>query len=91
MQPSQAELFLSGMATMGFAVAGVFFMRFWRQARDDLFFAFALAFWLMAAEQVVSHLIAGGAEKGGLHYLLRLGAFLLIAVAIVRKNAGIKR
>lgn len=84
-------MFLAGMVTMGFVVAGAFFIRFWRQARDDLFLAFALAFWLMAANQIVAHLLYRVEESRGEAYILRLGAFLLIAAAVVRKNSGAKR
>ena len=41
--------FVSGLIAMAYAVAGVFFLRFWRRTRDSLFAAFGLAFWLFAA------------------------------------------
>jgi hypothetical protein len=91
MATPQVETFLAGMVTMGFVVAGAFFVRFWRQTRDQLFFAFALAFWLMATNQIVSHLFYGVEESRGQAYVLRLAAFLLIAGAVVRKNAGAGR
>ena len=34
----------TGAMAMGYAVAGLFFLRFWRDARDRLFGLFALAF-----------------------------------------------
>jgi len=40
--------FVSGLIAMGFAVAGLFFLSFWRRTRDTLFVAFAVAFWLLA-------------------------------------------
>lgn len=40
--------FVSGLITMGFVVAGLFFLRFWRRAGDRLFAAFAVAFWMLA-------------------------------------------
>jgi hypothetical protein len=36
--------FVAGAVTMGFAVAGLFFLRFWRRTTDGLFLAFAAAF-----------------------------------------------
>ena len=39
--------FLSGEVTLGFLVCALFFLRFWRRARDQLFVAFALAFTLL--------------------------------------------
>ncbi len=43
---------------MGFAVAGTFFLRFWRKTRDRLFILFALSFFLMAANRVQLSLAA---------------------------------
>ena len=39
--------FLSGAVAFGFFVCGLFFLRFWRRTRDELFMAFALAFGLL--------------------------------------------
>jgi hypothetical protein len=41
--------FFSGMVTMGFLIAGLFFLRFWWRTQDKLFAVFAVAFWLFAA------------------------------------------
>ena len=35
--------FLNGALALSYIIAGVFFLRFWRQTRDRLFFAFAIA------------------------------------------------
>ena len=40
--------FVGGLLSAGYAVAGVFFLSFWRRTRDSLFAVFAVAFWLMA-------------------------------------------
>jgi len=80
--------YLSGMVTAGLVMAGVYFARFWSRSRDMLFLAFTGAFWLLALSEA---LVALGREpSGGLswYYLLRVPAFLLIAVAIVHKNAA---
>ena len=45
--------FLSGAVTMGFVLAGLFFLRFWRRTHDGLFLAFALAFWLLGLTQAL--------------------------------------
>ena len=39
--------FLSGAVALGFFVCGLYFLRFWRRTRDQLFLAFALAFVLL--------------------------------------------
>ena len=41
--------FLSGVLTFGYAVAALYFLRFWRESRDPLFGWFAAAFALLFA------------------------------------------
>jgi hypothetical protein len=78
-----------GAIAMGCIVAGVFFLRFWRETRDRLFFMFAMAFFLLAVERVVLALKGAVAEDRVAYlYLLRLAAFLLILIAILDKNRG---
>ena len=78
--------YLSGMVTAGFLACGLFFARFWWRSRDFLFMAFAAAFWLLALNAALVVLIPQPEERRSLFYLLRIAAFLLIAIAIVRKN-----
>lgn len=78
--------FLSGAVALGFGVSALFFLRFWRRTREELFLAFALAFLLLGVGQTVLALANIPTEERGSIYLLRLGAFLLILVAIYRKN-----
>ena len=77
--------FFSGAIAMGFGIAGLFFLRFWRRTRDRFFLAFAGAFWLMMlqAATAVSDIPD---ESQTWVYLLRLAAFILLIVAIVLKN-----
>ena len=79
-------VFLSGAVTMGFAIAGVFFLRFWRRSRDPLFLAFAVAFALLGLNQALLIIAPVPTEERSLLYLLRLLAFTIIIGAIVRKN-----
>ena len=78
--------FLSGAVTMGFAVAGLFFLRFWSATRDSLFLAFAIAFWLMGLCQALLALGDIALEERSWVYTLRLLAFATIIVAVVKKN-----
>lgn len=78
--------FLSGAITMGFLVAGFFFLRFWKRTRDSLFLAFAAAFWLLGLGQALLALTDIPVEERSWLYLLRLAAFSLILVSIWRKN-----
>jgi hypothetical protein len=82
--------FVSGLVTMGFLVAGMFFLRFWHRTRDGLFAAFAAAFALLAANQALAQIIDFGREELSWVWLLRVAAFLLIIVAIVGKNLKAK-
>ncbi len=85
---SAAGSFVSGLIAMGFAVAGLFFLSFWRRTRDGLFVAFAAAFWLLALNQGLVTLLHTPEEATSRIYLIRLLAFVIIIVAIVIKNAG---
>ena len=78
--------FLSGAITLGFLVAGLFFLRFWRRTQDDLFLAFAIAFALLGVGQAIQSFANIPQEERSYIYLIRLAAFTLILVAIVRKN-----
>ena len=78
--------FLSGAITLGFLVAGLFFLRFWRRTRDGLFLAFAIAFALLGMGQAIQALANITQEERSYIFLIRLAAFTLILVAIVRKN-----
>ena len=78
--------FLSGAITLGFLVAGLFFLRFWRRTQDDLFLALAIAFALLGVGQAIQAFANIPQEERSYIYLIRLAAFTLILVAIVRKN-----
>jgi hypothetical protein len=78
--------FLSGMATMGFLVAGVFFFRFWRKTSDSLFIYFGISFCLLAAGQALVTLTQIPSDDRAWIYLLRLAAFMLLIVGIAMKN-----
>jgi hypothetical protein len=73
---------LTGTAAL---FAGIFFLKFWRETRDAFFLWFALAFGVFAAHWFVQAL--GLAEEHAAYsFAARLVAFLLIALAIVKKN-----
>jgi hypothetical protein len=78
--------FLSGAVALGFAACALFFLRFWKRTREELFLAFAVAFLLLGAGQTILALANIPTEERGSIYLLRLLAFLLILIAIYRKN-----
>ena len=78
--------FLSGAVALGFGVCALFFFQYWKRSSDGLFLSFALAFLLLGTGQTILALAGIPAEERGPVYLLRLAAFLLILVAIYRKN-----
>lgn len=78
--------FLHGMVTMGFIIAGLFFLRFWRRTKDGLFVAFALAFWLLALNQAFLGLAGDANPNQSWEFLPSLGAFGLLILAILIKN-----
>lgn len=83
--------FLSGMVAGGFAIAALFFLRFWRRTSDGLFLAFAGAFFLLGTAQGLLALGGFPVEERSWIYLLRLAAFSLILLAIYNKNRASRR
>jgi uncharacterized membrane protein YeiB len=75
-----------GAIVMGYAVASLFFLKFWRRTRDGLFLAFSAAFLLMAATPCLTAILHIPKEEQSPFYLLRLAAYLLIIGAIVAKS-----
>ena len=80
------HVFLTGVGTMGFVAATVFFVRFYRDTRDRLFFLFAIAFAALALNRALLALAGFGRESQPYLYLIRLAAFVLIAWAVIDKN-----
>ncbi len=80
--------FLSGLITMGFVIAALFFFRFWKRTRDALFITFGFAFLLLALNQALIGLADVTGEGRSLLYIPRLAAFALLIAAIVGKNIG---
>lgn len=78
--------FLGGAVAALFGVAGLFFLRFWVRTRDGLFVAFAVSFLLLAVSQTLVSLTPMLPEERSPLYLLRLLAFVVIIMAIWRKN-----
>jgi hypothetical protein len=70
---------------MACAIAGLFFLRFWRRTQDRLFLVFALAFWLLCLNWLALSLTQQDEVRTVL-YIVRLLAFAAIIVAILDKN-----
>lgn len=80
------DLLILGATAMAFAVAGLFFLRFWRDTGDRLFALFAVAFWLMSFGRLGFALTQELPAAHPYLYFLRFVAFSLIALAIIDKN-----
>jgi hypothetical protein len=80
--------FVSGALVMGYVTVGLFFLRFYRQTRDALFVFFALAFGLLASSRFALSVLNEESEQRHYLYWLRLAAFVLLLVGIIRKNRG---
>ncbi len=85
------NLFLLGAVSMGFLVAGLFFLRFWRETKDRLFLAFAIAFFLEVVNRAALALSSRPSEGAPFVYLIRLAAYLWILLAIADKNRPLSR
>lgn len=77
---------IGGALTALSFVIGLFFWRYWRTSRDRLFLFFMAAFWLLGINWGAVAALPPVHEARPYLYMLRLGAFVLIAVAIVDKN-----
>jgi peptidoglycan/LPS O-acetylase OafA/YrhL len=86
MENASVNGFIWGLITMGYLIAGLFFLRFWARTRDGLFAAFAVAFLLLAANKGLVAITGGSREELTWFYLLRLAAFVVIIGAIISKN-----
>jgi hypothetical protein len=78
--------FLGGAIVMGFAVAALLFLKFWRRTREGLFLAFSGSFLLLGITQALLSLGGFVDEQRSWLYLLRLAAFLLILFALFLQN-----
>lgn len=80
------EGFLLGIVAMSSLIAGVFFLKFWRDTRDSFFLAFAASFIIEGLNRCGILLLEKPNEGNPWVYLVRLLSFLLILGAILKKN-----
>jgi uncharacterized membrane protein len=82
------EGFLLGIVASQSLIAGLIFLRFWRDTRDSFFLAFASAFTIEGLNRFAYLFLDRPNEGAPWIYLVRLFAFVLILIAILRKNYG---
>jgi Family of unknown function (DUF5985) len=78
--------FLLGVISTASLAAGLFFLRFWRDTRDSLFLAFALAFFIEGLNRATLLTVDHPNEGTPRVYIVRCVAFLIILAGIVNKN-----
>ena len=78
--------YLFGALTACAAVAGLFFLRFYRATRERLFLAFAAAFWLLGLHWLLLTGVHPREESRHVVYLVRLAAFVILIVGIIDRN-----
>jgi hypothetical protein len=77
---------LLGAIACASAIAGLFFLRYWRSTRDRFFLFFAASFFIEAANRVEMAFSPGLHEAQPFNYAVRLVAYALILLAIWDKN-----
>jgi hypothetical protein len=80
------DIFLLGYIAALSAVATVFFLRYWKDTRDFLFFAFAAFFAVQGGTRIVDLSSPNPNLIVGWVYVLRLLAVLLLVAAVLRRN-----
>jgi hypothetical protein len=82
------EGFLLGIIVTCSLVTGAYFLKFWRRTGDQLFLAFAAAFIIEGLNRLGFLFVDLPNEGSPIIYTVRFLAFMLILIAIVRKNQG---
>jgi uncharacterized membrane protein HdeD (DUF308 family) len=67
-------------------IAGLFFLRFWKTTGDHFFLFFSISFFLEGINRFALALTSDPNEGRPLFYFVRFCSFLLILIAIIRKN-----
>jgi hypothetical protein len=80
------SLMLLGAISMACLIAGVFFLRFWRDTKDRFFLLFALSFFIEGLNRFALGLTSDPNEARPFFYFVRFLSFCLILAAIALKN-----
>jgi hypothetical protein len=85
MTAGELNQFLLGGVVVACAVAGLYFLRFWRRSGDRLFLIFGVAFWTLGVNWLALAFTRQDEARTWL-YVVRLFAFVLILYGVVDKN-----
>lgn len=83
--------FAEGLLAASYAVAALFFLRFWRETKDRLFLYFSAAFALLMVQRALLTVMTDMTEHTAWVYSVRLLAYVLILIAIFDKNRSTSR
>lgn len=83
-----ADLFLVGCAAALSMVAGLFFLRFWRETRDVLFLGFAIFFLMQAGSDAYEITLRHPNLGNAWVFLMRFSSRIALLAAILWKNTG---
>ena len=85
MKSALVSFLLGVIATTSF-IAGLIFLRFWRESRDSFFLIFAVSFVVEGINRVTLLGMQHPNEGSPWTYLVRFISAALIVAAIIRKN-----
>jgi hypothetical protein len=80
------DLILLGAISMASLVAGLFFLRFWKDTGDRFFLFFSVSFFVEGLNRFALAITTDPNEGRPLFYFVRFLSFLLILIAIGDKN-----
>jgi uncharacterized membrane protein HdeD (DUF308 family) len=80
------DFMLLGAISMASLIAGLFFLRFWKDTGDRFFLFFAVSFLIEGVNRAALGFSNDPNEGRPFFYFVRFLSFLLILIAIVQKN-----
>jgi uncharacterized membrane protein HdeD (DUF308 family) len=80
------DFMLLGAISMASLIAGLFFLRFWKDTGDRFFLFFAVSFLIEGVNRGALGFSNDPNEGRPFFYFVRFLSFLLILIAIVQKN-----
>lgn len=80
--------FLLGVIATASVSAGLIFLKYWKQTRDQLFLSFAIAFIVEGFNRASLLFVEKPNEGRPVIYVVRLAVFLILLIAIIKKNYG---
>jgi uncharacterized membrane protein HdeD (DUF308 family) len=80
------DFMLLGAIAMASLIAGLFFLRFWKDTGDRFFLFFAASFLIEGVNRAALGFSNDPNEGRPFFYFVRFLSFLLILIAIIQKN-----